>query len=137
MKLTAIENLWEGDKEIDGQKLDTEALDIPKLYNKYMRIQNGVALEISVIEASQAAMKMEKTKYYKGWCDKPYAKKIVVAEDLRTFIAGDKEVILLNAKLYDANLRFKTLDRILKQIENRSFHIKTALDYRKFIEGGY
>lgn len=137
MKLVDIENLWDGDKDIDEQKLDTEALGIPKLYNKYMRIQNGIALEISVLEASVAAMKVEKTKYYKGWCDRPYAKKIVVAEDLRTFIAGDKDVIILNAKLVEANLRFKTLDRILKQVENRSFHIKTALDYRKFIEGGY
>ena len=136
MKLADIESLWDGDKEIDDMKLDTESIGIPKLYNKYMRIQNTISAEISVLEAAVDAMKVEKLKFYKGWTDKPYPKKIVNTTDMKIFVDGDRDVLALRSKLDNANLRYKTLERILTQITNRSFYINTAIDYRKFIEGG-
>jgi len=136
MNLKDIESQWEVDSKIDDMKLDTESLSIPKLYNKYMRIQNSISYEISVLDAALDKMKVDKLKYYRGWVDRPYPKKIVNAPDLKTFIEGDADYLKLNSKLAEANLRHKTLDRILKQIENRSFYINTAIDYRKFIEGG-
>lgn len=137
MTLNEIENLWDIDSEIDSNNLDTESLSIPKLYNKYMKIQNKVSYEISVIESAINKLTVEKIKYYKGWCDQPYNKKITIASDLKSFIEGDSDMVLLKMKQSNAELRFKTLDRILKQVEIRGHHVKTALDYRKFIEGAH
>jgi len=135
MTLKEIEQAWDDDKDIDEMRLDTEALSIPKLYSKYMRFQNAISKDIIIVEAKIDALTVEKVKFYKGWTDRPYAKKIVNATDLKLFIEGDADIIALKKDKKLLDVKFKTLDKILKQIEHRGLHIRAALDYQKFVSG--
>ena len=84
----------------------------------------------------------EKWEYYGGKSDaKVYAAKQfdlkVLKTDLGGYINSDEEIIEIEMKIeyYETLVQF--IDGVIKSIDNRSWDIKHAQDWKKFLAGGF
>ena len=60
----------------------------------------------------------------------------VLRQDVSTFIDADKDILKLSQKVSYLKVVCSYLENILRQINNRGFQIKNAIDWKRFTEGG-
>mgnify|MGYP001421603830 FL=1 len=84
----------------------------------------------------------EKWEYYGGKADaKVYAAKPfdlkVLKTDLGVYINSDEDIMEIEMKIeyYETLVQF--IDGVIKSIDNRSWDIKNAQDWKKFLAGGF
>lgn len=66
--------------------------------------------------------------------EKPFDR-VVIKSELPTYIAADSELRILDEMREYASIRKDFLNRTLKGIENRQWHIKNAIEWNKFLNG--
>jgi hypothetical protein len=54
---------------------------------------------------------------------------------MKVYIESDDEIINLEAKIKYLEQMLYFLDQVMKQITNRGFQIKNAIDWEKFVNG--
>ncbi len=54
---------------------------------------------------------------------------------MKVYVESDDEVINLEAKIKFLDQMLYWLDQVMKQISNRGFQIKSAIEWEKFING--
>jgi hypothetical protein len=85
-------------------------------------------------------IKRDKWEYYTGKSDpavyqlKPFNLKIM-RSDVDRYIEADDEYTKAHQKVKYLEVTVDFLDRTVRQISNRSFNIKNAIDWRKFTSG--
>ena len=85
-------------------------------------------------------MKREKWEYYKGkssaevYAEKPFDLKILKT-DIDKYLESDSELQKAKQKVDYLDTTVDFLDRTIRQISNRTFTIKNAIDWRKFTSG--
>ena len=95
---------------------------------------------ISQEEKEYNQIKREKLVYYTGRADRevydenPLDIKILKNE-LDTFMNGDSEIIKIQTKIDNMQLMFDYVERCLKNILERQWHIKNIIEWRKFTNG--
>ena len=140
MDLEKLQELVDGDLKINDTELDLESLKTPQLHNKYLKHLTKFKLLLSRAEAELATTKKALWEYYTGKADpevykeKPFQFKLL-RQDVDQYIHSDVEFIKLIHKVDYLNTLVDFLDRTLRQITNRSFLIKDAIDWRKFTSG--
>jgi hypothetical protein len=145
MTLEEINELWAKDSKINEVDLGNEALKIPKLHNKYYTLYVKEMLRVKKLKAELKELEMAKHEYYtgtmaeedlkaRGW--KPYSLKIMKSEVSR-YIDSDKEIIDMSLKIDYFVQTASYLEDIIRQINNRNFVIKSAIDWSKFQSGGF
>ena len=65
----------------------------------------------------------------------PFDYKLTTKEEVNMFIEGDDEVRKLQYKIEYVDQCLTYLDGVLRQINNRNFQIKNAIDWTKFQNG--
>lgn len=144
MTLEEINEMWAVDARISETDLGGEALKIPKLHNKYYTLYVKEALRVKKLKADLKELEMAKYEYYtgtmaeedlkaRGW--KPNPLKIMKSEVSR-YIESDKDVIATSLKIDYHSSTASYLEDIVRQINNRNFVIKSAIDWAKFQSGG-
>lgn len=144
MTLEEINEMWAVDAKISESDLGGEALKIPKLHNKYYTLYVKEALRVKKLKADLKELEMAKYEYYtgtmaeedlkaRGW--KPNPLKIMKSEVSR-YIESDKDVISTSLKIDYHSSTASYLEDIVRQINNRNFVIKSAIDWAKFQSGG-
>ena len=68
------------------------------------------------------------------YAKKPFNLKILKT-DIDKYMDSDEELVKLKSKVDYIQTVIDFLDRTLKQISNRGFQIKNAIDWRKFTSG--
>jgi len=97
-------------------------------------------LMLSRAESELHIVKRNKWEYYTGKADpsiyqaKPFNLKIL-RQDVDKYIDSDEEVIKAKQKVDYLNVVVDFLDRSIRQISNRTFTIKNAIDWKKFTSG--
>tara|TARA_B100000131_G_C17727236_1_gene455310 strand:+ start:101 stop:532 length:432 start_codon:yes stop_codon:yes gene_type:complete len=140
MDLDEIQSLWDEDSQLDVDNLHTESTNIPALHAKYYRILNKIILLKKMEENKFKVLKKEKWQYYTGKADpqvyieKPFDHK-VLRQDVDKYMDADEDLIKLNSKIDYYQVMLSYLDSILKTINNRTFQIKNAVEWQKFIRG--
>ena len=140
MDLEKLQELVDGDLKINDTELDLESLKTPQLHNKYLKHLTKFKLLLSRAEAELATTKKALWEYYTGKADpevykeKPFQFKLL-RQDVDQYIQSDVEFIKLKQRVDYLNTVVDFLDRTLRQITNRSFLIKDAIDWRKFTSG--
>ena len=140
MDLEKLQELVDGDLKINDTELDLESLKTPQLHNKYLKHLTKFKLLLSRAEAELATTKKALWEYYTGkaapevYKEKPFQFKLL-RQDVDQYIQSDVEFIKLKQKVDYLNTVVDFLDRTLRQITNRSFLIKDAIDWRKFTSG--
>ena len=140
MDLEELQILAEKDLKINDTELDLESLKTPQLHNKYLKHLNKFKLLLSKSQIDYYTMRKEKWEYYTGkapaqvYAEKPFNLKILKT-DIDKYMDADPELVKLKQKVEYIQTVIDFLDRTIKQISNRGFQIKNAIDWRKFTSG--
>jgi len=140
MDLEQIQELAEKDLKINDTELDLESLKTPQLHNKYMKHLTKFKLLLTRAEDDLRTIRLFKWEYYTGKSDpqvyqqKPFNLKIL-KQDVDKYIEADEEIQKATQKVKYLETVVDFLDRTIRQVSNRTFTIKNAIDWRKFTSG--
>ena len=148
-RFKSIKEEWQTDTQIDFQfknKQYTEdlarlALEIPFQHNKYLNHQTDLSQIKTSLEFECRKLLKEKREYYGGeadaktYAEKPFGNSIKTAEKMKVYLESDDELINIEAKIKFIDQMLYFLDHVMKQISNRGFQIKSAIEWEKFING--
>lgn len=140
MTLEELQELADKDLKINDTELDLESLKTPQLHNKYLKHLTKYKLLLSRSETEYSILKRNKWEYYTGkapaevYREKPFDLK-VLRTDIDKYLEADEELQRLKQKVDYLNTTVDFLDRTIRQIANRGFTIKNAIDWRKFTSG--
>lgn len=156
MKFDYLQNLfstikeeWAEDSKIDFQFRNKEytedlaklALEIPFQHNKYLNHYTDLSQIKTSLEFEIRKLVREKREYYGGeadakvYAEKPFGASIKTAEKMKTYLESDQDIINLEAKIKYVDQMLYFLDQVMRMISNRSFQIKNAIEWEKFING--
>lgn len=143
MKLEDILELWSADCNVDRTELGEEALKIPKLHHKYLRIYTEERLSLRKMEEERRELVKLKHDYYRGILPEEDLKAngwepfrlSILKSDIPMHLEADQDVIKFNLRIALQQEKVDTLESIIKSISNRGFLIKSAIDYEKFKVG--
>ena len=140
MNIEKIQTLWDEDSKLDVDNLHTESTKIPSLHAKYYKIYNKILLLKKMEENKLKILNKEKWQYYTGkanpevYIDKPFDHK-VLRQDVDKYLESDEDLIKGKTKIDYFQVMLSYLDSILKNINNRTYQIKNAIEWQQFIRG--
>ena len=141
MNLDDIQSMWEKDSQIDKDNLHDESLKIPALHAKYHEMFNNILLLRKRAEQQRKNIRHERYEFFSGKADQevyienPFPKKIRDKDTMQKYLDADENMKNINLKIdyYETQLNY--VESILKQINNRTYQIKNAIEWNKFISG--
>jgi hypothetical protein len=139
--LETLQGMWNEDSKIDPDNLHTESLNIPVLHSKYYDIYNTLMLLRKKAEQQRKNIRHERYEYFSGkavpevYINDPFPKKIRDKETMQKYLDADTKLsgVSLKIEYYEVMLRF--IEEILKQITNRTYQIKNAIEFMRFSSG--
>ena len=140
MDLEKLQEQADKDLKINDTELDLESLKTPQLHNQYMKYLTKYKLMLSRAETEYSILKKEKWEYYTGkadasvYAEKPFDLKIL-RTDIDKYLDSDEDLQKQKQKVDYLSTTVDFLDRTIRQIGNRGFTIKNAIDWRKFTSG--
>ena len=140
MTLDELQQLVDKDLKLDDTELDTESARIPLLHNKYLQHFNKFSLLQKKAQQEYNTLEREKWEYYTGKADesvyreKPFDIK-VLRQDVDKYIKSDSELIKLSQKIMYLRTVINYIEGIIRNINNRTFNIKNAIEWKKFTQG--
>ena len=133
--------MWSEDSKIDPDNLHTESLNIPVLHAKYFDLYNNLNLLRKKAEQQRKNIRHERYEYYSGksdpqvYIDNPFPKKIRDKDTMQKYLDADEKLSGLSLKIEYYETMMKYLEEILKQVTNRTYQIKNAIEYMRFASG--
>ena len=142
MDLDKIQEMWAKDSQIDPDNLHDESLKIPQLHSKYYTLYNTISLLREKARESYNKVKLERYNYYSGkasaevYAENPFPYKVREKDALQRYIEADEKLSAIDMKIryYDVMLKF--LEEVIKNISNRSFQIKNAIEWHR-VQAGF
>ena len=140
MDLEKLQEQADKDLKINDTELDLESLKTPQLHNTYMKHLTKFKLMLSKAEADLNILKRNKWEYYTGkadasvYAEKPFNLKIL-KQDVDKYLDSDEDIIRAKQKVDYLQTATDFLDKTIRQISNRTFTIKNAIEWRKFTSG--
>ena len=140
-RFTEIKELASEEVVISEFNLDGESLRTPKLHSRWLCILGEEAVKAKQIHNMLKKVTLERTRWYMGsQTDKYYADygqphTRVAKTDLPLYLDADdymcvmREVHEIQSQIVDF------LEKTIKEISSRTFHIRSAIDWRKFESG--
>ena len=133
--------MWEQDAGIDKTKLDDEAVNIPNLHHKYLRLlMNTKSKRVAFIHKLET-LKKDKELYYSGqstsdvYKEKPFDLKLKTKGGIEKHVNTDPEVINMLQKIEYYDILIQGIEHIMTQIQWRNSTIKSAIDFLRFTSG--
>ena len=141
MDLDKIQEMWQKDAVIDPDNLHDESLKIPQLHSKYYTIYNTTSLLRERAWDLYNRVRLERYNYYTGkasaevYAEEPFPYKVREKDAIQRHLEADEKLTKLDLKIryYDTMLKF--IEEVIKNISNRTFQIKNAIEWHKFQSG--
>ena len=117
------------------------ALEIPFQHNKYLNHYIDLQQIKTSLEFEVRKLVKDKKEYYGGeadaktYAEKPFGTHIKTQDKMKTYIEADTDVINVEAKVKYVDQMLYFLDSVMRQVSNRGFQIKSAIEWEKFING--
>ena len=142
-KFEKLREEWTKDSHVDFQfknkqysaDLGQIALDIPFCHNKILKTTIPIYLRLKPhLNLKFAKLVKEKREYYGGeadarvYAEKPFGNSIKTSEKMKVYLESDDEIINLEAKIKYLDQMLYWLDQVMKQISNRGFQVKSAIE---------
>jgi len=140
MDLEQLQDLADKKLKINDTELDLESLNTPVLHNEFLKHLTKFKLMLSRAETEHNILKRDKWEYYTGKADasvyalKPFDLKIL-RTDIDKYLDADIDLQKSKQKVNYLQTTVDFLDRTIRQVANRTFTIKNAIDWRKFTSG--
>ena len=141
MNLESLQELWKKDSVIDTDLYCEESTKIPQLHMRFLEFFNTYALMKKEREIEMRRLIREKWLYYKGkaqskvYKEMPFDFKLTTKEEVNMFIESDDDICKLQYKIDYIEQIINFLEGVLRQIGNRNFQIKNAIEWEKFKNG--
>tara|TARA_R110000824_G_scaffold221069_1_gene408199 strand:- start:66 stop:500 length:435 start_codon:yes stop_codon:yes gene_type:complete len=143
MDLSEIRKQVAEDMPIDDTELDIASMAIPQLHNKYLNLYLDEKLVLQKLNSDYYGLKKIKWEYYTGKLDQTQLEEYgweqfplkILKQDIDLYMNSDKELQKLSDRVAYQKEKISYLDAILKSINNRQWNIRSAIDWRKFING--
>ena len=141
MNLEKIQEMWQRDSVIDPDNLHDESLKIPQLHSKYYTLYNTITLLREKARTQHTKIKLERYNYYTGkapeevYVKEPFPYKVREKDAIQRHLEADEKLTNMDLKIryYDTELKF--LEEIIKNVSNRTYQIKNAIEWNKFQAG--
>ncbi len=141
-----IENIvkeWDKDCKIDETELGRESTKIPVVHNKYIKIFMGERITLFKLRAESKKVRKNLMEYYLGELDDEELKQLgrdqffkkLMKSEVDAYIEADDLMIETNLRLGMQEEKISYLEAVIKNINNRGFQIKSAVDWAKFTTG--
>ena len=140
MTLDELQAKAEKDLTIDDTELDLESLKTPQLHSQYLKTYSTYALMMKKAEGDYSKLHIKKWLFFTGkadpqeYKDKNFDLK-VLRQDVDKFIDSDDDIIKQRQKVEYLKQICNYCEQTLKQINNRTFQIKNAIEWKKFTMG--
>lgn len=142
MKLEEIQKLWEEDN-VNDIDLEKETVKVVKLHSKYWNILNDEKILLRKIEKEEPELRIDLRSYYDGTISmevlekrnwQPFQKRILksVVDD---HIEANQDWQVLRDRITIQNIKIKYLEDIIKNLNQRQFHIKNIIEFKKLMFG--
>ena len=137
MKLEEIQELWNKDRDIDIENLATESVKIPQIHDKYLKIYIDERIRLKSLEFELAKMTKLKLEYYAGTLSKeellehkwePFLTKVIKTERY-SYLDSDEDIFRIKANITLMQEKINYVESVIKMINNRGVHIKSAIDW--------
>ena len=142
MNLSEIQDQVKRDFKINDLELDIESLRIPALHTKYLQLLTENSLKLKKSSGELSVLKRNKWIYYTGKASEEVYKekgdfplKLKTKDEERTFIEADEDIQKKKTEVEYYETVVDYLQEIVKQIGQRNFQIKNAIEWRKFEAG--
>ena len=141
MDLDKIQEMWQKDSVIDPDNLHDESLKIPQLHSKYYTVYNTIILLRERAQESYNRVKLERYNYYTGkataevYAEEPFPYKVREKDAIQRYLDADQKLSAVDMKIKYYNVTLKFLEEIIKNVSNRTFQIKNAIEWQKFQAG--
>lgn len=140
MNLDELQQAAEKDLKIDDTELDIESLNTPIIHAKYLKHYSTYSLMLTKAQSEYSSLYKRKWVFYTGKADPEEYKETnfelkVLRQDVGTFIEADEEIVKQQQKVSYLKIVCHYLENTLKQVNNRGFQIKNAIDWKRFTEG--
>jgi hypothetical protein len=143
MTLDELRKEIQRDTTLDEAAMDLESLKIPQLHSKYLNFLTDERLVLAKMKYDLAVLLRAKWEYYtgkmsqeellaRGW--EPFALKIL-RNDLDLYLESDTDLGKLRQKIEYQGEKISLLEEIVKELNNRHWKIRNAIEWRKFING--
>ena len=140
MTLEELQESVNKDFKLDDTELDRESVNIPLLHNKYLIHFNKFNLLRKKPDQDHKTLIREKCEYYTGkahpsvYQAKPFDIKVLKA-DVHIYMDSDPELQRADQKVAYLDQIIKYLEQVLRGVNNRTFLIKNAIEWKKFTSG--
>ena len=140
MTLDELQQQAEKDLKMDDLELADESLKSATLHQKYLNIYNNFRQLRLMNEGTYNVLKRKKWEYYGGkaspevYRDNPFDHKVLKA-DLHIYMDSDPELQKADQKVAYLDQIIKYLEQVLRGVNNRTFLIKNAIEWKKFTSG--
>ena len=141
MNLEKIQEMWQKDSVIDPDNLHDESLKIPQLHSKYYTLYNTITLLREKARTQYTKIKLDRYNFYTGkapaevYAEEPFPYKVREKDAIQRHLEADEKLTTIDLKIkyYDTELKF--LEEIIKNVSNRTFQIKNAIEWNRFQAG--
>ena len=141
MNLENLQEMWKTDSRLDDDLHDNDSIAIPQLHMKYMEFHNTYSLMKRERELEMKRLVRDKWLYYKGkapasvYKEMPFDYKLTAKDEISMFIEADEEIQKIQYKIDYIEQVLFFLDGVLRMINNRTYHIKNAIEWKRFQNG--
>ena len=139
--LDTIQSMWVKDSKMDPDNLHSESLNIPILHAKYYDLYNNITLLRKKADQQRKNIRHERYEYFSGkadpevYIDNPFPKKIRDKDTLQKYLDADEKLSGVSLKIEYYDVMMKYLEEILKQLAQRTYQIKNAIEFMRFSAG--
>lgn len=136
---------WSKDAQIDETEPGRELIKISSLHSKYLRILSHHNLVCKKLTGDYNKLRKLKWEYYTGDLNNPEdlahygfepMTKKVLRQDIPTYLDSDTDLnnILLKKVVHEEIV--SACSSIMKELTNRTWQLKSFIDWEKFTSGG-
>lgn len=137
----SIRNCASEEVAIDEFDLDGESLKTPKLHSRWMSILGDEAARLVTLQNLQKKVYLERWKYYNGKQPDSYYREHGVVHDkilkgdIGMYLDADEYVAIMKEIVNAQSHLVDFLEKTIKEISSRTFHLKNAIEWRRFESG--
>lgn len=143
MTLDQMMEEWRLDATVDSTELGIASLKIPELHSKYLKIYFDERRKLKALEFQSKDLSLKKYEYYNGKLSQeeldelnwePFVKRLMKNE-VDMYLDSDKDIIQNNVRIINQKEKLVFLEEVLKNVNQRNFQIKNAIEWKKFTQG--
>lgn len=143
MTLDQYLTAWQTDADLDLSALDEAARNVPLLHGKWWKYYTTERLRYKKYDLEHKALHRQKWEYYLGKMDDVERVKLgwpplplkILSANVNVYLDGDVDLQALHAKKAYQEEVLRFIEDVLKQINQRNYHIKNCIDFLRFKNG--